>query len=40
VVIDEVGKTRGSKRVAHSKSGLAELTGFLKTFTGDPTHGL
>ena len=37
VVIDETGKKLASKRVAHTKAGLDELTQFLESFTG-PQH--
>ncbi len=38
VVIDEAAKTRGSLRVDHSVSGLAQLNSFLKEITPDPTQ--
>lgn len=34
VVIDEAGHKLASKRVAHTKTGLEELTHFLESFTG------
>lgn len=34
VVIDEAGNKLASKRVAHTKTGLEELTHFLESFTG------
>ncbi len=37
IVIDETGKKLASKRVAHTKAGLEELTRFLESFTG-PDH--